>query len=100
MLLKVNALFICQMYTIQLQSYAIVVLQNRVTTAFFSNCYRAVSHAFDSTRIQSNSLPTQFGGHPLSASVKLSEKLPPDTCAHQVVRGVNFLENFAHVLNG
>ena len=35
MLLKVNALFISQMYTIQLHSYAIVVLQSRVTTAFF-----------------------------------------------------------------
>ena len=85
--------------------YSVTVLCNSSTAeqsdhCIFSNCYRAVSHAFDSTRIQSNSLPTQFGGHPLSASVKLSEKLPPDTCAHQVVRGVNFLENFAHVLNG
>ena len=100
MLLKVNALFISQMCTIQLHSYAIVVLQSRVTTAFFQTVMLQFYMHFDSTRIQNNCLRRWFGDHLLSTSVKFPKKLLPDTCAYQGVRSVSVSDNFAYVLNG
>ena len=68
--------------------------------SIFLNCYAAILHAFDSTRIQNNCLRRWFGDLLLSTSVKFPKKLLPDTCAYQEVRSVSVSDNFAYVLNG